>query len=129
MFLEYFSHLNVLAWFLFCHTLWTKAIKVRKQLDYGPSLREVRAVIKTGTEKENLEEHCLPVHSLAHLQLTFLYSPSPLDKGWCHPQWTGPLHIKTVFQRHGHWPIWWVQFFIWGLLLTGLLLQVVSSWQ
>lgn len=35
-------------------------------LGFGPSLREVRVVTKTGTEEENMEKHCLLIYSLVH---------------------------------------------------------------
>lgn len=35
-------------------------------LGFGPSLREVRVVTKTGTEEEKMEKHCLLIYSLVH---------------------------------------------------------------
>lgn len=35
-------------------------------LGFGPSLREIRVVTKTGTEEENMEKYCLLIYSLVH---------------------------------------------------------------
>lgn len=46
-------------------------------LCHGPPWREVREEAQTGTKIEITEEYCVVAHSLTHIQVAFLYSPTP----------------------------------------------------